>query len=56
MQVYDASWKLTTKMIVVDPITGIITDTLEEVTEPGPAIYDCEKGRLFVSERSTDNA
>lgn len=56
LQVYDASWNLTAKIIVVDPITGTVTDTLEEVTEPGPAIYDNEKDRLFISERSVNNA
>lgn len=48
---YDASWVKTAITGVIDLSTGVITDTITEVTEIGPAIYDSEKDRLFIGER-----
>lgn len=52
IQVYDDQWNLTVMLITIDPATGNVIDTLTEVTEPGPAIYDDEKNRLFIAERA----
>lgn len=48
---YDASWNKTLLSAVLDLSTGLIVDTLDQVTEIGSAIFDAEKSRLFVAER-----
>lgn len=53
---YSSDYKEKTLLsAILDLTTGQFVDTLSEVVEIGPAIYDDNNGRLFVGERDGDS-